>query len=821
MIERLPDWLLPNMKPSFNDLESATAIEMVCKLYGKNQELIDDYIKFVNDIKNEIKSFKESTNQDKECFEKKINKLCEDYIKTIDKKIKCQDTKVDDAIKFMKDNLVNTIKNLNENGELDGMILESLSNIERELTLKQKDYEQSLNTRQTSYQKKIDSQVRSLASGSPLVASSVSQMTDTNRVYVNTTDGKWYYHNGSSWVAGGTYQATEDSETVDRLKFNFDSSEYESLNNEIRKKIVIGKYNNDGTNIFFEENHTRLITSEILSFPYPIKIMCNNGYQVAPTLMKTKKFSMAEVQQNPGWITESNYKINAGANWYITIRKEDDSIITLEDIENIYFLPLENTEKRDNDKKEIYETILEKNIIDQYIKKCFGYKRLINYVYEDSDLYLQIPEPLIFDKAIKIKVKDENYQIAVVSWKSTEVSEQNLKGNTGWVSEYTIPKNTYFTIHFANVDFTIPVVKTELESLEISFVETPDFVTENEIMKLITKNGYLSKGFNLKNKVTQKFIPNYVELDSEYGFIGRWFNKTINNSVYKVTTNQGSEIHFKVKGTTTINVNWYAMTTGVAYFSYSIDGGEVTRQLITNPLIQLPDTEEHIIRVITDGITERIGKWENENGFAFAGVDVGEGEIVGLMPINKLIAFYGDSITEGIRALGIVEEGGDMGETNSSTNSFPYFCTQKLNAIPYFVGYGASGITVDGSFKKCITAIDNFSATRESDIIYPDLIVINHGTNDSPSSDNDFKIGYDNVLKKLHVKYPGVKIVCVIPFGQAKAKIIRECVEGKEYCHLVETNNWGVTYTSDSTHPDSAGAKIAGEKLAEEIETLI
>lgn len=54
----------------------------------------------------------------------------------------------------------------------------------------------------------LQSQINSLASGSPLVASSVSGMTDTTRVYVNTTDGHWYYYSGSQWQDGGTYQAT-------------------------------------------------------------------------------------------------------------------------------------------------------------------------------------------------------------------------------------------------------------------------------------------------------------------------------------------------------------------------------------------------------------------------------------------------------------------------------------------------------------------------------------------------------------------------------------------------------------------------------------
>lgn len=52
-------------------------------------------------------------------------------------------------------------------------------------------------------------EIQSLASGSPLVASSVSGMTDTTRIYVNTSDGNWYYYDGSAWVIGGVYQAAE------------------------------------------------------------------------------------------------------------------------------------------------------------------------------------------------------------------------------------------------------------------------------------------------------------------------------------------------------------------------------------------------------------------------------------------------------------------------------------------------------------------------------------------------------------------------------------------------------------------------------------
>lgn len=65
------------------------------------------------------------------------------------------------------------------------------------------------------------------AVGSPLVASTVSAMTDHNKVYVYTgsesgyTSGNWYYHNGSAWVSGGVYNSvaldTDDTLSVEGM----------------------------------------------------------------------------------------------------------------------------------------------------------------------------------------------------------------------------------------------------------------------------------------------------------------------------------------------------------------------------------------------------------------------------------------------------------------------------------------------------------------------------------------------------------------------------------------------------------------------------
>jgi len=63
-------------------------------------------------------------------------------------------------------------------------------------------------TSRTNADINLQNQISGLASGSPLAASSTSEMTDTNRIYVNTTDGNWYYYNGSAWTVGGIYQST-------------------------------------------------------------------------------------------------------------------------------------------------------------------------------------------------------------------------------------------------------------------------------------------------------------------------------------------------------------------------------------------------------------------------------------------------------------------------------------------------------------------------------------------------------------------------------------------------------------------------------------
>lgn len=78
MVKPLPNWIVTEGQPSFYETEGQSAIQMVAKLYGKVQELIEE-----------------------------INK---------------QDLEIEDAIKYMKDNLTETLTELVieliENGDI-------------------------------------------------------------------------------------------------------------------------------------------------------------------------------------------------------------------------------------------------------------------------------------------------------------------------------------------------------------------------------------------------------------------------------------------------------------------------------------------------------------------------------------------------------------------------------------------------------------------------------------------------------------------------------------------------------------------------------
>ncbi|XKL30899.1 SGNH/GDSL hydrolase family protein [Lactiplantibacillus plantarum] len=321
-------------------------------------------------------------------------------------------------------------------------------------------------------------------------------------------------------------------------------------------------------------------------------------------------------------------------------------------------------------------------------------------------------------------------------------------------------------------------------------------------------------------ELTDFKTPKYTEIQDKTGFVGRWFDTELNGVPVKATINEGSEFYFKVKNTTTINVNFVLNSVqATPYFAYSIDGSPMTRQLITTSKLPAVTTDEHIVRVVIDGLTESEDKWLGEKGVAFKDVTVDAGGIVtGITPKNRKILFHGDSITEGVRVLNMNNDS----TGNSATGAFPYIASNNLNSISYRVGFGASGITKGGSggVPELIQVIDKMTNAREAPYIEPDVVVMNMGTNDSSATTEVFTEKLNEVLDRFSIKYSGTPIFIMVPFNQAWKDELTSAVSARSNMYLVETEGWNIT-TTDGTHPNVAGGLVAGQKLANAIISVL
>ena len=315
-----------------------------------------------------------------------------------------------------------------------------------------------------------------------------------------------------------------------------------------------------------------------------------------------------------------------------------------------------------------------------------------------------------------------------------------------------------------------------------------------------------------------------TEKNTQMYFNGRWYDKDVSGVPCKATTNEGSEIYFLTQGANSVTLscpdNGNVENTKPV-FAYIIDGlVNYPERIEVNDdfeiTIPLPSDGTHIVRLVCESLNAGVKKWDLANGFAVAGITSDAGSVTGIKPMNKTIAFYGDSITEGVFTFSL-----NWNYGGSGTYTYAWQAAMNLSAVPYVCGYGSSGVTQDGFFKDALTAVDWMSnGIADPGAEEPAVIVINHGANDQKAENETFKAGYRRLIERLHEKHQSAVIIALDPFGQFKAKQIEEVANEYDYVHYVSTEGWGLTFT-DGLHPNKNGAQKAGEKLAEAITAIV
>lgn len=309
-------------------------------------------------------------------------------------------------------------------------------------------------------------------------------------------------------------------------------------------------------------------------------------------------------------------------------------------------------------------------------------------------------------------------------------------------------------------------------------------------------------------------------------FHGRWFDKTVEGIPCKVTATAGARVFLLVEGARSLKVRFmarYGYVSGgsKACYAYSVDSREPERFPLDHVTVPLPDTGRHAVCLFTDGLPDGVGRWEEELVFVLESITPSEGgRLWGIRPLAPLIFFFGDSITEGVHVIG----GDEYLWQNSATYAYPRYCADALGATPYFIGYGGSGYLRAGWFHTMENAMDYLSgghAVADSPYasLTPDLIVINHGTNDMDYPMMDFLSAMRGTLSGLYRRYPDIPVVYVIPLQQTHATVIRRLMAEYPRGYVVESEGWPMSYT-DGIHPNAASAKRMGENVARAIREL-
>lgn len=179
-IDFLPPWIETGIQPAFYDKESGTVLQQTARMYAKVNEVVQS-------VNNQNETIDDYINQFNE-----LHDYVYDYFDNLD---------VQEEINNKIDDMVNngTFQSVFDNyvgPKIDALDTRLSSLITNETTAR------------TTTDASLQSQINALSSGSPIPVSSISAMTNTSKVYLNTTDGKWYYYDGDSWEIGGTYQST-------------------------------------------------------------------------------------------------------------------------------------------------------------------------------------------------------------------------------------------------------------------------------------------------------------------------------------------------------------------------------------------------------------------------------------------------------------------------------------------------------------------------------------------------------------------------------------------------------------------------------------
>lgn len=232
----------------------------------------------------------------------------------------------------------------------------------------------------------IENKVNSATNGSPIPVDSINDMIDTNKIYVLTTDGYWYYYNSTNeqWEQGGIYQSSQDSDTLTYLKNKVDETLKKGTFNYVNQVEWENGAINPTTGVNTSSPLTAKRTPNFIDIPYSklhiTKSQTGYAFYLVRYNKLTHEFISSETMRSS--VTDITYDLNENEVYKFCLNKNDQTtsdlnILTIEPHNTIFdeLLKINQVEDKaiitfidDDESINFYNN--NKGVFDNYNMKC-------------------------------------------------------------------------------------------------------------------------------------------------------------------------------------------------------------------------------------------------------------------------------------------------------------------------------------------------------------------------------------------------------------------------------------------------------------------
>ncbi|MEU9283542.1 SGNH/GDSL hydrolase family protein [Streptomyces sp. NPDC048275] len=289
------------------------------------------------------------------------------------------------------------------------------------------------------------------------------------------------------------------------------------------------------------------------------------------------------------------------------------------------------------------------------------------------------------------------------------------------------------------------------------------------------------------------------------------------------TVNSGSRLRFRFTGGTLHALFDVSSITVPAQIYVSVDGGPKRLYDVDRPDIDiaLSGRGTHTAEISVKDVFSRANRWTPplETGVVLTGLRLDEGaRPLPERPLREMqLAFYGDSITQGVMALCEV----NTSDCADGTVAYPTLVADKLHASLTQVGFGRQGVIQagNGGVPAAGAAYDwNYADSRADSDRRADVIVVNQGTNDAAFGREEFRAAYRAYLDQLRSAAPRARILALRPFngthGDDIAAVVGELADRR--VEFVDTTGWVTPESGDfngTVHPNAQGHRKVADRL--------